>query len=61
MDQMICDICGSARRTNGCANLFIFAHFTARKLNVREIFLLKRGAKIRLRELKKRVKDIFFA
>ena len=40
-------------------NYYFFAHFTERKLNVREIFLLKRGVKIRLRETGKRVKLIF--
>ena len=40
-------------------NYYFFAHFTARKLNVREIFLLKRSVKIRLRETGKRVKNIF--
>ena len=42
--------------------IIFFAHFTALKLNVREKFLLKRGAKIRLRETGKRgkrVKHIF--
>ena len=48
-----------------CANKWLreiylfFTYFTARKLNVREIFLLKRGAKIRLRETGKIVKHIF--
>ena len=40
-------------------NNYFFAHFTARKLNVLEIYLLKRGAKTRLRETGKRVKHIF--
>ena len=40
-------------------NYYFFAHFTARKLNVREIFLLKRGAQIRLRETGKGVKLLF--
>ena len=40
-------------------NYYFIAHFTERKLNVHEIFLLKRGAKIRLRETGKRVKHIF--
>ena len=31
-------------------NYYFFARYTTRKLNVREIFLLKRGAKNRLRE-----------
>ena len=40
-------------------NYYFFAHFTARKLNLREIFLLKIGSKIRLRETGKKVKHIF--
>ena len=45
-------------------NYYFFAHFTAQKLNVRAIFILIRGAKIRLREIRlretgKRVKHIF--
>ena len=38
---------------------YFFTHLTARKLNVSEIFLLKRAAEIRLRETGKRVKHIF--
>ena len=42
-------------------NYYFFAHYSARKLNVHKIFLLKRGTNIRLRETGKRVKHIFFA
>ena len=41
-------------------NYYFFTYFTVRKLNVREIFLLKRGAKIILHDTGKRVKNILF-